>query len=183
LRHRWNPKSPPPQVGNEVLIFALVTIVIFMVMYALEWSWNYVVLAPMIVDGKNQAKIDAQADEIASLKEQSELSKKRKEIGIEFAALMRQEVDLRQRLKSALDGDEFTKLIREADDWVNQTVGVLKEAGLPTDAEAFYQVGPIELSSEQLERFAHVAEWKRDVIARLALYRQTLDQIKENRRL
>jgi cytochrome c-type biogenesis protein CcmE len=37
-----------------VLIFALVTIVIYMVMYALEWSWNYVVLAPMIVDGKNQ---------------------------------------------------------------------------------------------------------------------------------
>jgi hypothetical protein len=68
-------------------------------------------------------------------------------------------------------------------DWVNQTVRVLKEAGLPTDAEAFYQVGHIDLSSEQLARLAHVAEWKRDVIARLTLYRQTLDQIKENRRL
>lgn len=67
LRHRWSPKSPTPQVGKDMLIFAVVTIIIYMVIYALEWSWNYVVLAPMIQDQKSQKQLKQQAEEISSL--------------------------------------------------------------------------------------------------------------------
>src|ERR1700694_2516417 len=63
LRHKWNPKSPTPQLGREMLIFSAIAIIFYMVIYALEWSWNHVVLSPMIMDSENQAKLKQQGDE------------------------------------------------------------------------------------------------------------------------
>jgi hypothetical protein len=108
---------------------------------------------------------------------------KHKEINARLAALMKREREIHVSFKSASDDGEYTELIRKANDWTNDIGALLNEAGLPTDAQAFSQVGHAELSSEQLARFAHVHEWKREVIARFALYCQTLDQIRSNRRL
>jgi hypothetical protein len=66
---------------------------------------------------------------------------------------------------------------------VNDTVALLRYADQPTDAEELRQIGYAELSSEYLSRFSHIPEWKRSVVARQLLYRQTLDQIRSNRRL
>jgi hypothetical protein len=108
---------------------------------------------------------------------------KHEEITIRLAALMKQGADIYACLKSASDDSKYTELISKAADWENGIVALLKEAKLATDAEHFSQVGHTELSSEWLAPFAHVPEWKRPVIARFALHRQTLDQIRSNRRL
>ncbi len=72
LRHRWNPNVLLPHVGVEMFWFIVVGIIVYMVIYALEWSWNYVALAPMIVDSDNQTKLKQSADEIATLTKENE---------------------------------------------------------------------------------------------------------------
>lgn len=72
LRHRWNPNVPLPHVGVEMFWFIVVAIIVYMVIYALEWSWNYVALAPMIVDSDTQTKLKQRADEIATLTKENE---------------------------------------------------------------------------------------------------------------
>ena len=68
-------------------------------------------------------------------------SKKTKEIRLKLAALMRQEPDVLQHLISASnDADEFSRIVSERDQWIRETVVVLNEAGLHTDAEAFSQI-------------------------------------------
>ena len=107
---------------------------------------------------------------------------KHKEIKSRLAVLLAREREIFASLKSASDNAQFTELIRKADEWVNEVAALLKEADQPTDAEMFCHVGHLELSSEQLARCSHIPDWKRDVVVRQLLYRQTLDQIKSNRR-
>jgi hypothetical protein len=106
-----------------------------------------------------------------------------KHIRVRLAELMNQQQEILAQLRAASNGSAYTDLIKKADNWANDTASLLKQAGHPTDAEMLSQVGHAELSSEQLARFAHIPVWKRNVIARFSLYRQTLDQIISNRRL
>jgi hypothetical protein len=108
---------------------------------------------------------------------------KHKAIKNRMATLLTQEREIFAALKAAPDNAEYTEAIRKADDWVNKTVALLRDADQPTDAEELRQIGYAELSSEYLARFSHIPEWKRSVVARQLLYRQTLDQIRSNRRL
>jgi hypothetical protein len=106
-----------------------------------------------------------------------------KHIRVRLAELMNQHQEILAQLRAASNDSAYTELIKKADNWANDTASLLKQAGYPTDAEMLSQVGHAELSSEQLARFAHVPVWKRNVLARFSLYRQTLDQIISNRRL
>jgi hypothetical protein len=107
---------------------------------------------------------------------------KHQQIRNRLAAVMKQWQEIYARLKLASDSNAYTELIRAANDWANDAVSLLKEAGHPTDAELLSQVGHVELPSEQLARCAHIPEWKRNEVARFLLYYQTLDQIRSNRR-
>jgi hypothetical protein len=120
---------------------------------------------------------------VAERRLNDELSTKQKDTRLKIAAAMKQGANIYVSLKSASDDSEYTDLIKAAADWVSETYARLNEAELPTDAEAFFQIGYQTLSPEQLANFAHIPEWKRDQIARFLLYRQALDQIRSNRRL
>lgn len=184
LRHRWNPRSPI-QVGREVIIFSAVTIIIYMVIYALEWSWNYVVLSPMIIDNLNQTKLKQNADEIASLNEKlASSSQGQKEIKRRLAALMEREVEIRERLERVNNDPELAELVAESEDWVRQTILALKDSGELTDAVAFSQVGKLPQSAEQAQEWRHIPdEPRRRQLIRLAMYCKKLNQIMDNRRL
>ena len=111
-------------------------------------------------------------------------SKKTKEIRLKLAALMRQEPDVLQHLISASnDADEFSRIVSERDQWIRETVVVLNEAGLHTDAEAFSQIRNRPPVAEEVNDFRHVEDWKRGEVVRLAMYRKKLNQIIDVRRL
>jgi hypothetical protein len=183
LRYKWNHDSPKPQVGKDVVIFAAVTIGIYMATYILEWSWNCVVLSPMILDGKNQAKLKQQAEDIASLNEKLVASSQRQsEIKLRLATFMEREVEIRERLEQS--DAELARLVAESDDWVRETIAVLKDSGEFTDAVEFSQVGKLPQSNEQAQQWRHIPdEPRRRQLIRLAMYRKKLDQIRDNRRL
>src|SRR2546422_6019630 len=181
LRHKWNPKSPPPELIKEVVIFTVATIIIYMVMYAFEWSWNYVVMAPMIMDGDNQEQLTKQKNEISSLKLELDSSEKVKNVKRKLAPLINQEISLHDRLLSAQDGAELTSGAAAVREWVSRVITLLKEADEPTDAEVFSQAGRV-VSAQQLAEFHYVRDWKREEVARLTLYCRELAQIKSTRR-
>jgi hypothetical protein len=107
---------------------------------------------------------------------------KHKDIKSRLASLLMREREVYAALKAAPDNADYTNAIRKADDWINEVATLLEDADEPTDAETFRQIGHVELSFEYQARFAHIPQWKRGVVARQLLYRQTLDQIKSNRR-
>jgi hypothetical protein len=106
-----------------------------------------------------------------------------KEVNRNLAALIKEESELRESIRYCPNDATFTQLIRKLDEWVNAVFVLLNESVRETDAETFRQVGYEKLTPEYLSNFAHIPEWKRDVIARQLRYRQTLDQIMSNRRL
>jgi chromosome segregation ATPase len=170
-------------VGKEVLIFAAITIGVYIVIYVFEWSWNYVVLSPMILDGKNQAQLKQQAEDIASLNEKLVASSQRQnEIKLRLATLMEREVEIRERLEQK--DAELAELVAESDDWVRETIAVLNDSGEFTDAVDFSQVGKLPQSAEQVQKWQHIPdEPRRRQLIRLAMYRKKLDHIRDNRRL
>jgi hypothetical protein len=52
-----------------------------------------------------------------------------------------------------------------------------------TDAEAVFQLRYKVLTPEQLAKVSDMPEWKREEAARLQMYRETLDHIREKHRL
>jgi signal transduction histidine kinase len=166
-----------------MLIFTAVTIVIYMVIYALEWSWNYVELAPMIVDSENQAKLKQQAVEIAALSERLNEASRQKEIRIQIAARMRRGRDLHEQLAGALARTELHKYTTEIDEWKNQTIASLNEANLQIDGELFSQAASQPPTPEQQAVFGAYTDWKRYELARLDLYRKKLEEIVRSNRL
>ena len=135
--------------------------------------------APVWLDNDRAKEI---ADLTAKLKLVEPL-RGQKEIKLKFAALMRRQVEIRGRLECAPNGAEFTKSLAEVKEWISQTVSLLNEAELPTDAEAFSQVGNLAPVAEDVDEFRHVEDWKRGDLARLRMYRKKLDAIMSNRRL
>lgn len=112
----------------------------------------------------------------------SAAAKKHREFLGRLADLMTRHREIYTSLRTVPNNNEFPELIRKADEWVNDLTALLRDAGQPTDAETIVQVSHMELTPEHLSRFAHVPEWKRDVIARFLLFYQTLEQIKATRR-
>jgi hypothetical protein len=177
LRHKWNPSAPEPQVGKDVLIFGVVTVIVYMVIYALEWSWNYVVLAPMIMDGENQKELKEQADVLASL------SQGQNEIKVRVANLMERYEEIFERLERVQNDAEFAELVTESEKWIRDTIAALKDGGEPADAVAFSQVGKVPPSAADVHRFRHILdETRRAHLIRLTMYRESLRQIMSNRR-
>src|SRR5947207_5084622 len=82
--------------------------------------------------------------------DKSTADEKHKEIKNRMAALLTRERELFAALKAAPDNAHYTDAIRKADDWVNETVALLRDADQPTDAEELRQIGYAELSSEYL---------------------------------
>jgi hypothetical protein len=83
---------------------------------------------------------------------------------------------------NAHNGAVFSEAVRAHTEWVKRAVNVLKNANLPTDAEIFSQAGNAEPSQGQIAGVRGIS-WKRRDLAKVAMYRQTLDQIIANRRL
>jgi len=82
--------------------------------------------------------------EIKALTSQLKLaqpSKNQEEISEGLAALMKREGELYGQLVGAPNGAEFSKSVAESKDWISQIIELLNDARLPTDAEAFSQVG------------------------------------------
>jgi hypothetical protein len=108
---------------------------------------------------------------------------KRKATSVKLAALMRQEPDIRRRLELLANETDFTNIVAERDRWIAETIRLLREADLPTDAEAFSQIGDRPPVAEDIFEFRHLEEWKRDAVVRLSMYRKRLNYIIDNRRL
>jgi hypothetical protein len=108
---------------------------------------------------------------------------KHRETKLRLASLMEQEAELRQRLISAPSNADFSKTSKECEQWVTETVALLNEADLPTDAVAFSQIRNLAPVAKYVDEFRHVQDWKRGELAKLAMYREKLDQIRDVRRM
>jgi hypothetical protein len=181
LRHKWNPKAPPPQLAKEMWISFAIVIVLYMVIYGLEWSWNYVAVAPRIMDRNNQEQLTTQKNEISSLRQQVDSSEKVRKVKRELAPLLNQQAILQDRLLSAANGAELSSGANAVQEWRDQVVTLLREADEPTDAEVFSQAGRV-VSALEIAKHPDVWEWKREEVARLDLYCKQLAQIREKRR-
>lgn len=158
------------------MIFIAVAVSVYLVIYALEWLWNYVVVSPQLLDERNLAQIAEQANEIARLS----CSKTQRET---FASLMNVGLFLTEAFTRATDADEFKKYIPDFLEWVDNTITALTEAGLDTEAVAFSQVSSVAPSSEQKAAFDDLESWKRHHLARLAASRAKLSEIVTRRNL
>ena len=67
LRHKWNPTLPEPHVGAEMLWFIAVGIIVYMVFYAMEWSWNYVEVSPAVLDKQKRSEITELTDRLRAV--------------------------------------------------------------------------------------------------------------------
>jgi hypothetical protein len=136
--------------------------------------------APALLD-------QGRADEIADLTGKLKLvesSQAQNEIKLRLATLMERYVEIRERLERIQNDAELTELVDESDDWVRDTIAVLKDSGEFTDAVAFSQVGKLPQSAEQVQEWRHIPdEPRRRQLIRLAMYRKKLDQIRDSRRL
>ena len=59
----------------------------------------------------------------------------------------------------------------------------MDEAEWPADAEAVFQLRYKVPTPEQLAKANHTPEWVREEVARLQIYRETLDHIRDKHRL
>jgi hypothetical protein len=66
-RHEHFSRSLPSPVGKELLIFAGVTIVVYMILYACEWSWNFAVVTPSVLDQEARRKFQEKSEELDKL--------------------------------------------------------------------------------------------------------------------
>ncbi|SRR5437899_3787443 len=106
-----------------------------------------------------------------------------KEIQFKLAALMRQGLELYERLLGIQTSAQVSSVRNDYVGWANQTYAVLNEGGYPTDAEAFFQVGRVPASAKEMAEFTQFPDWKRDELTQLSLYREKLKEIMSNRRL
>jgi hypothetical protein len=131
--------------------------------------------------------VQDRANEITSLTGKLKLvesSQGQKQIKLRFATLMERAVEIRERLERAKNGAEVAELVAEREDWVRETILVLKDSGELTDAVAFSQVGKLPQAAEQVQEWRHIiGEPRRRELIRLAMYCKKLDQIMDNRRL
>lgn len=163
--------------------FIVIGIAVYMVIYALEWSWNYVEVSPMIVDHDNQVKLKEQTDQIAALTGQLETSSAIKQVKVALAALMKEGKHIEERMVTNQNSHEFSTLSQQLTDWVSRTADALIEFDLHTDAEVFRHSG--ERPSDQQTRAipAYIQSWKRHDMSRFSVYWQTLVEIKNRNNL
>ncbi len=168
-----------------MLAFLAVGILVYMVIYALEWSWNYVVLAPMILDTENQSKLQQQTGHIAALTEKLEMLNKQKEVRLSFAKLMDDGKGLQIRMITCQDNSEFNSVLcPKMLEWITSTFNAFVEAGLDTDAIAFRDSGDAPSPTRvQAEARHYLQQWKHYPMAQLAIYMAKLQEIVERRNL
>jgi hypothetical protein len=178
-RHEQHPKSLPSPVGKEVLIFAAVTIVVYMILYVCEWSWNSVVMSPPILDKQR-------TDKITDLTKKLEESSRQSQTGNTFASLIETGRAIELRMFTSRTGAEFSPLSLQFNDWCKCVEGALIESGLQTDASIFAHSGE-RLSQEQIKTFipSYIQKetWKHYDIARITVCLAKLQEIIERRNL
>ncbi len=182
FRHRANPRSQLP-VAREVLIFAVITLVVYMVLYACEWSWNSLVISPATLDRQVRGQTAERDNQIAALKETISSARKERQQGEQFAELMGRGRILSEAFSCAPDNATFNARVPDLLRWVGDTVAALQESGFLTDAMAFSDSGTIPPSQAQVSAFNHLQDWKRYQVAQLSMYRQKLHEIVERRGL
>jgi hypothetical protein len=160
-----------------------INLLILLGAYALIFAGSFIVnlvRTPVLLDKDR-------ADEIADLKEKLRpltSSQDQKQIKLRLAELMERELGIRERLERAQNDADTIKVLSEMSEWISDTVALLKDSGEPTDAVVFAQVINMPPSGEQVNEFRHIHdEQRRGALIRLAMHHQTLQQIREKRRL
>jgi hypothetical protein len=178
-RHEQHPQSLPSPVGREVLIFAAVTIIVYMILYACEWSWNYVVISPAILDKQR-------TDEISALSEKLKLREEKSGASLTFATLVGEGNDLLTRMITSQGGAAAHPLSQQLNDWIKTAESALKQSGLLADASIFVHCGE-KLSPEQtkalIPNYIQRETWKHYDVARLSVYLAKFQEIVERKNL
>ncbi len=156
------------------LWFIVIGIAVYMVIYALEWSWNYVEVSPLSLDKKNRTEIAGLTKKLEAIEPSLELQRKTR---IRFAKLMEAGATLELSMRITQSNAEFSAMIPTLSDWIKQTVTALTDAGMETDASTFLRAGEGARSAVQLAKFDHVLAWKRTQMAQLESYRDKLQEI------
>jgi len=170
--------------------FIVVGIIVYMVIYALEWSWNYVVLAPIIVDSANQAKLQQQSRDISALIEKLQGSNsetlRRSSIQCLFANLMETGKDIEEKMLINMNPHEHNTISQSFDDWVDSIVGALTEFVSATDASFFRHSGERPTDKQQSEIvpfYLKTNTWKHYDVTRASIYLAKLQEIIERKNL
>jgi hypothetical protein len=170
--------------------FIVVGIIVYMVTYALEWSWNYVVLAPMIVENTNQAKLRQQSEDISALTEKLEASsgeaQRKIETRIAFASLMEEGKSIEEKLLINPNPHEHNAISESFNGWINRAAEALAESGFQTDATLFRHSGerPTDVQQNAIVPFyLKMIVWKHYDITRASIYLAKLQEIIERKNL
>jgi len=189
LRHRLNPSLPAVHMGTGMALFIMGGIVVYMIFYILEWSWNYVVVSPRMVHYEDQAKLKQQAHEIAALTEKLKTPdsvKKQKETSITFANLVKEGKDIEEQIITNQKPHELTAITQQLNDWIERTEAALIESNLHADASIFVRSGErpsTEQTRDAVPDYVRNQPWKHNALARLSLYLKKLQEIVERRNL
>jgi len=162
--------------------FIVIGIAVYMIIYALEWSWNYVEVSPMVLDEQKRTEIAGLTEKLKAIEPSSD---RQRQTRIAFAALMEEGKELEVRMLTAQSGAEFSPMGLQVNDWVERTKCAFIEAGLHTDASAFAHSGerPSDEQMKAIPFYLKKQVWKHYDIARITAYLAKLQEIIERRNL
>jgi hypothetical protein len=84
--------STPAAAVKETLILAAISIAVYFALYALEFSWNFAVVTPPILDRKRLEQLQSKDAELTSLREGDEL-----QLDFTFSTIAANAVQLRNQ--------------------------------------------------------------------------------------
>jgi hypothetical protein len=105
---------------------------------------------------------------------------KQREAELKLIPLMEQAFNLDAQHASIQGPSDLINIMCESREWVKQASAVLKDSPHEIDAVELSQAIVVPPSADQLNTFE---DWKRYEVEQWSLYRETLKQIKSNRRL
>ena len=151
----------------------VVGIAVYMAIYILEWSWNYIEISPAILDKQRKEQIDT-----------LEALARKRQNGIRIARLMEDASKLDTTIRMVQNNQELNSTVApQLSAWIANVVTALTESGIPTDAAAFLHSGerPTAEQTKAVAMANFAPEWKQYYMTQLALYRAKLQEIVERR--